>query len=136
MKSKISSKNFIFFVKKIQWSLDFSLYLISNCQFWSKNYIKIINEFWTKWQFWPKKVITQILLRLYNFVSTLALETTYAYDFPDLFKNNTIAIWREHRATCTQPNCVHPLDSEVCTYQELVLDEDGMFKIIFMQSRN
>ena len=64
------------------------------------------------------------------------METTYAYDFPDLFKNNTIAIWREHRATCTQPNCVHPLDSEVCTYQELVLDEDGMLKILLMQSRN
>ena len=84
----------------------------------------------------PKNVITQIIQSFYNFISTLALETTYAYDFPDLFKNNTIAIWREHRATCTQPNCVHPLDSEVCTYQELVLDEDGMFKIIFMQSRN
>ena len=53
----------------------------------------------------------------------LALETTYAYDFPDLFKNNVISIWREYRAV--HPDCDHPLDSEVCTYQELVLDEDG-----------
>ena len=34
----------------------------------------MINEFWTKWQLWPKKVIKQILHRLYNFISTLALK--------------------------------------------------------------
>ena len=31
----------------------------------------MINEFWTKWQLWPKNVITQILQSLYNFISTL-----------------------------------------------------------------
>lgn len=36
-----------------------------------------------------------------------------------------IEIWRVHRAKCIQSDCVHPLDSEVCSYQELVLDEDG-----------
>ena len=43
----------------------------------------------------------------------LALETTYAYDFPDLFKTNVVAIWREHRTNCSRANCFHPLDSEV-----------------------
>jgi acetyl-CoA carboxylase/biotin carboxylase 1 len=56
----------------------------------------------------------------------LALETTYAYDFPDLFKKNIIEIWREHKLKCSDTeSCYHPMDSEVCTYQELVLDEDG-----------
>ena len=56
----------------------------------------------------------------------LALETTYAYDFPDLFKNSLIEVWREHRTNCQLgKDCPHPLDSEVCAYQELVLDEDG-----------
>ena len=32
----------------------------------------MINEFWTKWQLWPKNVITQILQSLYNFISILA----------------------------------------------------------------
>ena len=31
----------------------------------------MINEFWTKWQLWPKNVITQKLQSLYNFISTL-----------------------------------------------------------------
>ena len=31
----------------------------------------MINEFRTKWQLWPKNVITQILQSLYNFISTL-----------------------------------------------------------------
>ena len=31
----------------------------------------MINEFWTKWQLWPKNVITQILQSLYDFISTL-----------------------------------------------------------------
>jgi acetyl-CoA carboxylase/biotin carboxylase 1 len=57
----------------------------------------------------------------------LTLETTYAYDFPDLFKNNLVEAWRDHRNACTlgAANCFHPMDSEVCSYQELVLDEDG-----------
>ena len=45
----------------------------------------------------------------------MALETTYAYDFPDLFKRNMIDIWNEHRARF--PNSVHPPDSEICTNQ-------------------
>jgi hypothetical protein len=53
----------------------------------------------------------------------MALETTYAYDFPDLFKSNMVDIWKEYRAKWGQANC--PPDSEICTYQELVLDEDG-----------
>ena len=32
----------------------------------------MINKFWTKWQLWPKNVITQILQSLYNLISTLA----------------------------------------------------------------
>ena len=55
----------------------------------------------------------------------LALETTYAYDFPDLFKNSMIDIWRTHRSKYSSQSCQTPLDSEVCSYQELVLDEDG-----------
>ena len=39
-----------------------------------QNYIKIIIEFWTKWQLWPKNVIAQLLLRLCFFISTLAQE--------------------------------------------------------------
>ena len=31
----------------------------------------MIDKFWTKWQLWPKNVITQILQCLYNFISTL-----------------------------------------------------------------
>ena len=53
----------------------------------------------------------------------MALETTYAYDFPDLFKSNMVDIWKEYRAKWGPANC--PPDSEICTYQELVLDEDG-----------
>ncbi len=52
----------------------------------------------------------------------LALETTYAYDFPALFKNNLIEMWREHRLR--NPDCVCPADSEVCSYVELVLDSE------------
>ena len=48
----------------------------------------------------------------------LALETTYAYDIPDLFKNNIIEMWRVHRSNFPDQNS--PLDSEVCSYQELV----------------
>ena len=54
----------------------------------------------------------------------LALETTYAYDFPDLFKNSIIEMWRSHRSKFPEDG-PHPLDSEVCSYQELVLDEEG-----------
>ena len=40
----------------------------------------MINEFWTKWQLWPKNVITQILQSLYNFISTLAYEENNVED--------------------------------------------------------
>ena len=53
----------------------------------------------------------------------MALETTYAYDFPDLFKSNMIDIWKEHRSKYNLSQDIP--DTEVCTYQELVLDEDG-----------
>ena len=33
----------------------------------------MINGFWTKWQLWPKNVITQIRQSLYNSISTLEL---------------------------------------------------------------
>ena len=36
-----------------------------------QNYTKMINEFWTKWLLWPKKVISQILQILYYLISTL-----------------------------------------------------------------
>ena len=31
----------------------------------------MVNKLWTKWQEWPKNVITQIFQSLYNFISTL-----------------------------------------------------------------
>ena len=31
----------------------------------------MIDKFWGKWQLWPKNVTTQLLLRLYYFISTL-----------------------------------------------------------------
>ena len=56
----------------------------------------------------------------------LALETTYAYDIPDLFKNSIIDVWRLHRSKFQhESETVHPLDSEVFSYQELVLDDEG-----------
>ena len=33
-----------------------------------------IDKFWTKWQLWPKNVITQVLQRLDYLISTLAIE--------------------------------------------------------------
>ena len=33
----------------------------------------MINELWTKWQLWPKNVISQIFQSLYNFISTLVI---------------------------------------------------------------
>ena len=46
------------------------------------------------------------------------------YNF-QLFTTFSIDIWKEYRSKCnlTQDQC--PPDTEVCTYQELVLDEDG-----------
>ena len=52
-------------------------------------YSKLIKnniEFWTKWQLWPKNVITQILQRLYNFISILVL------------KENVISLLQEVRS--------------------------------------
>ena len=71
MKSKISSKNLIFFIKKIQQPaiLVYIWNIIANCQ--AKITLEIINKFWTKWQLWPKNDITQILQSLYDFISTL-----------------------------------------------------------------
>jgi acetyl-CoA carboxylase/biotin carboxylase 1 len=33
--------------------------------------------------------------------NALALETTFVYDYPDLFKVNLKEIWKEHKATCS-----------------------------------
>lgn len=33
----------------------------------------------------------------------LAVETTFVYDYPDLFKVNLKEVWKEHKATCTAP---------------------------------
>ena len=46
-------------------------------QILNQNYIKMIIEFWTKWQLWPKNFISQILKKfkkLYNFISTLVVK--------------------------------------------------------------
>ena len=42
-----------------------------NSQILNQITLKMINEFWTKWQLWPKNVIIQILENLYNFISAL-----------------------------------------------------------------
>ena len=37
----------------------------------------------------------------------LALETTFVYDYPDLFKVNLKEIWKEHKAACNaQGTCL------------------------------
>ena len=60
-------KNFIFFIKKFQHPAILVL-------IWTKIAIKKVNEFWTKWQVWPKNVITQIFQSLYNFIFTLVIK--------------------------------------------------------------
>ena len=65
MKSKISSKNFN--------SLWFWFIFGIKLRILNQNCIKIINEFRTNWLLWPKKVITQIIQSLYNFIFTLGI---------------------------------------------------------------
>ena len=60
-------KKFDIFLEKIGTAFDFDLYMELNCKFWITITLKLINEFWTKWQLWPKNVINQILQSLYNF---------------------------------------------------------------------
>jgi len=43
----------------------------------------------------------------------LASNTTYVYDFPELFKINVMASWREHMAGCKSAECGHPTDAEM-----------------------
>ena len=45
----------------------------------------MINEFWTKWQLWPKNVITQILQRLYYLIFTLESGHYTAYCYSQVY---------------------------------------------------
>ena len=53
----------------------------------------MIYEFWTKWQLWPKNVITRILQSLYNFISTLE-------DGKDGFALAAFLCFAEHSQFC------------------------------------
>ena len=55
--------------QKIWQNIDSYLKLIS--QFWSHITSNMIDEFWKKWQLWPKNVIIQMLQSLHYFISTL-----------------------------------------------------------------
>ena len=69
----ILGKNFIK-IFTFSTAYNFGSYLVWNGKFWIKIAFKMINEFWTKWQLWPKNVINHILQSLYNFISTLEHE--------------------------------------------------------------
>ena len=64
----------------------------------------------------------------------MALETTYAYDFPDLFKSNMVDIWKEYRAKWGKANC--PPDSEICTYQVGYLSYEIFWNFICSLDKN
>ena len=54
-----------------------------------------------------------------------AANTTYVYDFPELFRMTLVAEWRDHMETCSSALCGHPAESELAdtvTAVELVVD--------------
>ena len=54
-----------------------------------------------------------------------ASNTTYVYDFPELFRINVMSSWREHLAVCRSAECGHPSEAELgntVVAVELVLD--------------
>ena len=58
----------------------------------------------------------------------LALETTFVYDYPDIFKVNIKDSWKDHSSKCyvTENHCHHPKnDADMFSCVELVLDADG-----------
>lgn len=59
----------------------------------------------------------------------LSLETTYAFDYPEIFANNLRDIWREHEASCQNESCQHPKEADMCNYVELLLDADEKFVV-------
>ena len=63
----------IFFTKKFKRTLILiGSYLESNYWFWNKITSNMFDEYWKKWQLWPKNVSSKVFLSLYYFISTLA----------------------------------------------------------------
>lgn len=50
--------------------------------------------------------------------------TTYAYDFPEMFRQALLKLWREH--TTERPSDEEPNNVEIMQCVELVLDERGV----------
>ena len=81
-------KNLTFFTKKFQQPL-----ILLHIWYWSKITSKMRDKFWTKWQLWPKNVITQILQSLYNLISTLEVKPTEPAKWTDVMTSNEVIKW-------------------------------------------
>ena len=55
----------------------------------------------------------------------LALETTYVYDFPEMFRMNLRDIWKDHVGRTGSTDAMPKSDAEMFNCVELVLDGDG-----------
>ncbi|KAM8976280.1 acetyl-CoA carboxylase 1 [Pelodytes ibericus] len=66
--------------------------------------------------------VTKDLLQSKRFQAQ-SLGTTYVYDIPEMFRQALIKLWESMVANVFLPNS--PLPSEVLTYTELVLDDQG-----------
>ncbi|XP_078535903.1 acetyl-CoA carboxylase 1 isoform X1 [Lissotriton helveticus] len=66
--------------------------------------------------------VTKDLLQSKRFQAQ-SLGTTYIYDIPEMFRQALIKLWEFMDATTILPNI--PLPSDVLTYTELVLDDQG-----------
>ena len=76
------------------------------------------NEFWTKWQLWPKNVISLIFLSLYNFISPLgnyyAIRDDYNLKYVDASVNmirsiNVLSILPGIREIDLSNNTIHKI---------------------------
>uniref|UniRef100_A0A665X8A4 acetyl-CoA carboxylase n=1 Tax=Echeneis naucrates TaxID=173247 RepID=A0A665X8A4_ECHNA len=66
--------------------------------------------------------VTKDLLQSKRFQAQ-SLGTTYVYDFPEMFRQALKKLWHSSQAYAHLPKC--PLPSELLTFTELVLDDQG-----------
>lgn len=54
-----------------------------------------------------------------------ASNTTFVYDYPELFRMNVIEAWKDHQVKCKSEECFHPSESDMVNVEELDIDQDG-----------
>ncbi|KAF3841380.1 hypothetical protein F7725_007242 [Dissostichus mawsoni] len=67
--------------------------------------------------------VTKDLLQSKRFQAQ-SLGTTYVYDFPEMFRQALKKLWHSYQTFAHLPKC--PLPSELLTFTELVLDDQGL----------